>query len=121
MTVGEGGQYETLADAISAAESGSIVKLVSDISVSSATSLSKEITLDLNGNTITSSAILFNMYSNNNLTRKDSGENGAIDVAKDKIVYVSSGKLTLEGGALSVHGSSTSHMECRSVLQELSK
>ena len=107
VTVGEGGQYETLADAISAAESGSIVKLVSDISVSSATSLSKDITLDLNGNTITSSAILFNIYGNYNLTIKDSGENGAIDVAKDKIVYVSNGKLTLEGGALSVHSSST--------------
>ena len=41
------------------------------------------------------------------MTIKDSGENGAIDVAAGKGIYVSSGKLTLEGGALSVHSSST--------------
>lgn len=103
-------EYATLSDAIAAAEGGDTVQLLADVEVSSSTSLSKTLTIDLNGYTITSSAILFNIYNSSvELTITDSSANGtgAIDVSANKIVYVSSGKFTLEGGALSVHSSSS--------------
>ena len=100
--------HATLAEAINAAQSGDTVKLFEDVAVSSSTSLSKSLILDLNGHTINSSATLFNMYSSVvELTIKDSGGNGAIDVAAEKGIYVSSGKLTLESGALEVHSSNS--------------
>jgi len=112
LTVGSSGaDYATLKAAFDAAGDGDTIQLLADVEVSSSTSLGKTLTLDLNGYKITASATLFNIYNSSvELTIKDSSANGtgAIDVSADKIVYVSSGKLTLEGGALSAH-SSASH------------
>ena len=108
ITVGTGGQYETLAEGVAAVANGGTIKLVSDINVNSSITLPRSLSLDLNGNTITSSAVLFNIYSNYNLTIKDSGENGAIDAAADKIIYSSNSgsKIKIEGGNLSIHSTS---------------
>lgn len=113
LTVGDGGTYESLAAAINAAESGSIVKLVSDVNVTSTIYFrtndieEKDFTLDLNGHKIASTATLFYIGNDSNITINDSGSNGTIDVAADEAIYVSSGKVTLESGALSVHGTSS--------------
>ena len=45
--------YTTLAEAVNAAEAGTTVKLLSDISVSNVIDITKDLTLDLNGKTIT--------------------------------------------------------------------
>ena len=103
-------KYATLAEAFGAAETGDTIQLLADVEVSSSTTLGKTLTLDLNGKTITSSAILFNIYNSSvelTITDSSTSSTGAIDVNAGKIVYVSSGKFTLEGGALSVHSSSS--------------
>ena len=46
-------QYASLAEAVTAAEAGTTVKLLSDISVSGVIEITKDLTLDLNGKTIT--------------------------------------------------------------------
>ena len=46
-------QYASLAEAVTAAEAGATVKLLSDISVSGVIGITKDLTLDLNGKTIT--------------------------------------------------------------------
>lgn len=46
-------QYASLAEAVTAAEAGTTVKLLSDISVSDVIDITKDLTLDLNGKTIT--------------------------------------------------------------------
>ena len=49
-------KYETLAAAIAAAKDGETVKLLADITLASKQSISKELTLDLNGKTLTGTA-----------------------------------------------------------------
>ena len=46
-------QYASLAEAVTAAKAGTTVKLLSDISVSGVIDITKDLTLDLNGKTIT--------------------------------------------------------------------
>ena len=46
-------QYASLAEAVTAAKAGTTVKLLSDISVSGVIEITKDLTLDLNGKTIT--------------------------------------------------------------------
>ena len=102
--------YASLAEAIAAVPTDgteTTITMLADAQVSSSIRIeaNQNIVLDLNGQTINSTAILFNNYSSANLTIKDSGENGAIDVAADKIIYSSGSGSTIkvEGGNLSVH------------------
>ena len=97
-------KYDTLEEAVAAANAGDTVTLINDVALTSSISLSKDLKLDLNGHTVTTNSVFFNIYSNYELTIKDSVGGGAVD-AKDKVVYVSAGKFILEGGALSAHGS----------------
>ena len=50
---GTAAQYASLAEAVTAAKAGTTVKLLSDISVSGVIDITKDLTLDLNGKTIT--------------------------------------------------------------------
>ncbi len=50
---GTAAQYASLAEAVTAAKAGTTVKLLSDISVSGVINITKDLTLDLNGKTIT--------------------------------------------------------------------
>ena len=102
--------YKTFDEAITNADNGDTIVLLKDIEPNKMYSFYSPInlTLDLNGKTITSSAILFESYDDSvNLTIKDSGKNGVIDVGAEHIVYVSSGKLVLESGNLINHSSSS--------------
>ncbi|MBO4584895.1 MAG: hypothetical protein J5756_07535 [Clostridia bacterium] len=89
---------EALADA-----SVDTIVLLADISLTSANTLNRNLTLNLNGKALTSSAVLFNIYANCDLTIKDSVGTGTITVNANRIVYSSGGGLVkLEGGNLSL-------------------
>lgn len=101
--------YDSFASAFSAAKSDETLVLLKDVNLTSANTLNKNLNLDLNGKTLNSTATLFNIYGNYNLTIKDSGEDGEINVTANRLIYCSgSGALIkLEGGALNVSSSST--------------
>lgn len=65
--------FATLAEAIKAAEGGETVKLLADITLKSKQSISKELTLDLNGKTLTGTAYqTLSLGSGANVTVQDS-------------------------------------------------
>ena len=86
--------------------SGKTLVLLKNVELSSSISLNKSFTLDLNGNTLSSTKILFNIYGSYNLTIKDSGKDGEISVTANKIIYASSGSVTLESGSLFINNNS---------------
>ena len=94
-------------EALTVLDDGEIIVLQSNLTISSSTSVSRDIRIDLNGYTITSSATLFNCYGNHDIELYDTKGTGAIDVTAGKAIYMSGGKLTLNGGAISVHSTST--------------
>lgn len=51
----DGTQFETLAEAVNAAESGSTITLTDDIDVAQTLVITKELTLDLDGHTLSNS------------------------------------------------------------------
>ena len=66
-------KYETLAAAIAAAKDGETVKLLADITLASKQSIRKELTLDLNGKTLTGTAYqTLSLGSGANVTIQDS-------------------------------------------------
>lgn len=113
--------YKTLADAINAAADGQTVTVVKDISLDSRIFISKKVTVDLNGKTVTRdmSAVsenftrnegnLFTIQSNGELTLKDSTGNGMLTAkapadnhySTDTLV-LNYGKFTLESGTIKV-------------------
>ena len=71
--------YATLKAAINAATTGDTIVLLNDINLTSYQTIGKQLTIDLNGKTITSAAInTIKLTSNADLTVKDSGANGKI-------------------------------------------
>ena len=102
--------YGTFAAALNAAQNGDTLVINKNISLTSSNSLSKSITLDLNGNTIASTKPFFTVGSNVNLTIKDSGDNGKINVSlgsdwnNDCLIdsRSSGSKVIIEGGSLAV-------------------
>lgn len=71
--------YETLAEAVKNAKAGDTIVLLNDINLTSYQTIGKQLTIDLNGKTITSAAInTIKLTSNADLTVKDSGANGKI-------------------------------------------
>lgn len=63
-------QYASLPEAIAAAKAGEIIKLVKDIEVSTAIEIAKNITLDLNGKTITNNVASNRLFRVGNATFK---------------------------------------------------
>ena len=103
-------EYATLAEAIAAVPADgteTTITMLADAQVSSSISINanQSVVLDLNGKTITSTAVLFN--SDGNLTIKDSGENGAIDVTANMIINSTGKEIKIEGGNLSVHSTTS--------------
>lgn len=73
--------FATLSEAVKAAQAGETVTLLADITLASKQSISKELTLDLNGKTISSTAYrTISLGSGANVTIRDSstGQNGKI-------------------------------------------
>lgn len=73
--------YETLEAALAAAKDGETVKLLADVTLASKQSIRKELTLDLNGKTLTGTAYqTLSLGSGANVTIRDSstGQNGKI-------------------------------------------
>ena len=109
--------YETLAEAVAAAQNGQTITMIADVELASKVTIAgKTITLDLNGKTISgvcnaSQSTLVYVENNANLTIKDSSES-----ATGKLTYAQGssnvgwtidlkGKLTLESGTIELTGS----------------
>ena len=100
--------YDTLKEAIRAANAGDTVTLLADVNLDSAQTISKQLTLDLNGKTISSTAYrTIQLNAGADLTVKDSASGGKITntytgKAYPATIYLNAAgtKFTLEGGTI---------------------
>ena len=98
--------YATLAEAIRAANTGDTVTLLDNIELTSAQSINKQLTLDLNGKTITSTAAnTIKLVAGADLTVKDSVAGGKIANTNSRdaqTIYLSAANttFTLESGTI---------------------
>ena len=100
--------YDTLKEAIRAAKAGETVTLLADVNLDSAQTISKQLTLDLNGKTISSTAYrTIQLNAGADLTVKDSASGGKITntytgKAYPATIYLNAAgtKFTLEGGTI---------------------
>ena len=98
-------KYETLADAVAAAEDGQTVRLLADVEQNTQLTIDKSITLDLNGKTISNTVDIWGDNTNAILSIKKGAKvtitgNGTI-AAKENDCYtinVVNGDLTIENG-----------------------
>jgi len=98
ITVGEGGDQTSLADAVSAASAGDELKLVSDLTISTAVNFNKDLTVDFNGYTITSGQWLLRVLANYNVTFGDNSENREGGISAAICAMRVSGSVTINGG-----------------------
>ena len=99
-----GSGYGTLQSAFETATSGQVIQLNTDVTLATGIDVTKTVTLDLNGHTIASSGLAFNVSEENVLfTIQDSGENrGSITSSNtNNLIQVSGGELVVDGGELS--------------------
>jgi len=93
--------YSSLAEAIAAANDGDVITLISDVKLSEKLSISKNVTIDLNGHAITADFVdsygTIYVGMKGDLTLKDSAGTGSIS-NKNAVVIGVYGKLTVEGG-----------------------
>lgn len=104
----EGGKaYTTLNEAITEAQDGETVRLLTDTSLSSYINIQKSIKLDINGNTITSTnGLAFAVSDNATFTITDSSNSQVGEIESTKtgncnLLEVSSGEIIVENGNLS--------------------
>ena len=98
-------KYETLAEAVAAAENGQTVRLLADVEQNAQLTINKNITLDLNGKTIKNTADIWGKNTNAILSITNGAKvtitgNGTID-AKENDCYTINmvkGDLTIENG-----------------------
>ncbi len=101
-------KYATLKDAIAAAEAGQTVTLLTDVSLTSTQAISKQLTIDLNGKTISSTKYqTIQLNADADLTVKDSASVGKITNTYTGSAYPSTiylggadAKFTLESGTI---------------------
>ena len=108
--------YNTLADAVAAAQDGQTVRLLADVEQNTQLTINKSITLDLNGKTIKISgytAEKAQVSVKGNLTIQDSSEAQTGKICSDytgtagRVVSVENGgKLTIAGGTITTEGMS---------------
>ena len=102
--IGETG-HATLADAIAAAQADETIVLLADAAINSNTKITKDVAIDLNGNTVTVTTVgtqnAFEVRNGATFTIKDSGTGGKLDLGKFGITLVNS-KLKIEGGEIKV-------------------
>ena len=95
--------YTTLADAINAAQSGSVVKLLNNVTDSITIPSGKTVTLDLNGQTFTAATREHAITNNGTLVIKDSKGNGSIvcdNAGKSVLQNEPKAVATIESGSL---------------------
>lgn len=103
----EGGKvYTTLNEAITEAQDGQTVRLLTNTSLSSYIRIQESIKLDINGNTITSDGLAFAVSNNATFTITDSSnsKDGKIESTEPdncNLLEVSSGEIIVENGNLS--------------------
>ena len=101
-------KYETLKDAINAANTGNTIVLLVDVNLTSAQAIRKQLTIDLNGKTISSTAYrTIQLNAGADLTVKDSASVGKITNTYTGSAYPSTiylngagAKFTLESGTI---------------------
>ena len=102
--IGENG-YATLAEAITAAQAGETIVLQADAAINSNTQITKDVAIDLNGNTVTVTTVgtqnAFEVQNGATFTIKDSGTGGKLDLGKFGISLINS-NLKIEGGEIKV-------------------
>lgn len=102
--IGETG-YATLADAITAAQAGETIVLQANAAINSNTQITKNVAIDLNGNTVTVTTVgsqnAFEVQNGATFTIKDSGTGGKLDLGKFGIMLMNS-NLKIEGGEIKV-------------------
>lgn len=98
-------EYATLAEAIEAAQAGDTIVLQANAAINSNTQITKDVAIDLNGNTVTVTTVgtqnAFEVQNGATFTIKDSGTGGKLDLGKFGITLVNS-KLKIEGGEIKV-------------------
>ena len=98
-------KYATLAEAIEAAQAGDTIVLQANAAINSNTKITKDVAIDLNGNTVTVTTVgtqnAFEVWNGATFTIKDSGTGGKLDLGKFGITLVNS-KLKIEGGEIKV-------------------
>lgn len=101
-------KYATLKDAIAAAEAGQTVTLLANVKLTSTQAIRKQLTIDLNGKTISSTAYrTIRLNAGADLTVKDSASGGKITNTYTGSAYPSTiylidagAKFTLESGTI---------------------
>ena len=76
----DGTQFETLAEAVNAAESGSTITLTDDIDVAQTLVITKELTLDLDGHTLSNSDDIWAKGGKNDWSLISVRENGDLTI-----------------------------------------
>ena len=98
--------YAMLADAITAAQAGETIVLQANAAINSNTQITKDVAIDLNGNTVTVTTVgsqnAFEVQNGATFTIKDSGTGGKLDLGKFGIMLMNS-NLKIEGGEIEVH------------------
>ena len=99
-------EYETLDAAITAADAGATVTMLDDVELTAVQTISKAITLDLNGKTISSTVDQFiTIAKGGELTINNATGEGRIEnTATGSVIYMTGGSLTVEGGAVASKG-----------------
>lgn len=124
----DGEKFATLEEAINAAEANGTVKLLADISLTAGISISKKITLDLNGKTIETNGNSIEVAATGDLTITGSGTiNNAVLATGSKankdadykiVLYVAAGgKLTIENGTFTTKASQVVYTEGTTTIQ----
>ena len=91
--------YDSLAEAIAAAEAGQTVRLLTNATEDVTIAENKVLTLDLNGFTLTNTEGSHTIVNNGTLTIMDSKGNGTVDnVTHARAAIVNYGTMTLAGG-----------------------
>ncbi|MCF0111050.1 MAG: prealbumin-like fold domain-containing protein, partial [Erysipelotrichaceae bacterium] len=106
-----GAGYSTLSEAIRAASSGDTIYVTANADVNESVTISKNITLDLNGNTLTykksNTKDPMIKVTNGKFTLKDSADNGKIVGSKSKrsLIYITGSKssMDIQGGTITGH------------------
>ena len=97
--------YATLETAFSAAQNGQEIKLLNDVTLDKLISVTKTVTLDLNGHDITSNGPVFSMNTNGiEFTIRDKTNQGEIKSTENgqcNLIEVYNGELIVEGGNFS--------------------
>ena len=98
-------EYATLAEAIEAAQAGDTIVLQANAAINSNTQITKDVAIDLNGNTVTVTTVgtqnAFEVQNGATFTIKDSGTGGKLDLGKFGIMLMNS-NLKIEGGEIEV-------------------